>query len=84
MNFRCIKRKAIAFVITGVVLLPLLASAQVRRVAEYQITKITPNLISTPQISYSGAEQFPPQYSSAPDPRQAKAQTANLRQCGIN
>jgi len=58
MNFRCTKRKAIAFVITGVVLLPLLASAQGRRGAEFQITKITSNLISTPQISYSGAGQF--------------------------
>lgn len=32
--------------------------AQVRPGADFQLTKITKNLISTPQFSYTGAEQF--------------------------
>jgi hypothetical protein len=36
-------------------LLPLTLSAQTR---EFQLTKINKNLISSPQFSYSGAEQF--------------------------
>jgi hypothetical protein len=40
-------------------LLPLAAFAQVRAPgAEFQITKISKNLISTPQFTYSGAEQY--------------------------
>lgn len=37
--------------------MPLTAFAQVRAVADFQITKITKNLISTPQFAYSGGEQ---------------------------
>ena len=39
--------------------LPLLAFAQVRGPNEFQLTKITKNLITAPQFSYTGAEQFP-------------------------
>src|SRR5437899_9645526 len=45
--------------------LPLVASAQPRAVAQtrtatdFQITKITKNLISTPQFAYTGGEQHP-------------------------
>jgi hypothetical protein len=37
--------------------MPLTAFAQVRAAADFQITKITKNLISTPQFAYSGGEQ---------------------------
>jgi hypothetical protein len=37
--------------------LPVVANAQTRG-ADFQITKITKNLISTPQFTYTGAEQF--------------------------
>jgi hypothetical protein len=40
-----------------VFIFPLVASAQTRG-ADFQITKITKNLISTPQFTYTGAEQF--------------------------
>jgi hypothetical protein len=36
---------------------PVVANAQTRG-ADFQITKITKNLISTPQFTYTGAEQF--------------------------
>ena len=39
---------------------PLSGEAQVRGAGDFQITKITKNLISTPQFSYGGAEQHPP------------------------
>ena len=38
-------------------LMPLTAFAQTRG-ADFQITKITKNLISTPQFTYTGAEQY--------------------------
>jgi hypothetical protein len=38
---------------------PPMASAQVRAVNDFQITKITKNLISTPQFAYGGTEQHP-------------------------
>jgi hypothetical protein len=39
---------------------PLPGQTQVRGPGEFQITKITKNLISSPQFSYGGAEQHPP------------------------
>src|SRR5437870_12366134 len=39
--------------------LPVIVSAQPRAVAEFQITKITRNLISAPQFAYSGAPSYP-------------------------
>jgi hypothetical protein len=36
-----------------------LAAAQTRPAAEFQLTKITKNLISTPQFAYTGAQQYP-------------------------
>jgi hypothetical protein len=42
-----------------VVFLPLTAFAQTRAASDFQITKITKNLISTPQFTYGGAEQYP-------------------------
>ena len=37
--------------------LPLIASAQTRPATDFQITKITKNLIPTPQFAYTGAAQ---------------------------
>jgi hypothetical protein len=34
-------------------------AAQTRPVADFQITKINRNLVSTPQFSYTGAQQYP-------------------------
>jgi hypothetical protein len=39
------------------IFLPLIVSAQTRAGDEFQITKITKNLIATPQFAYSGAAQ---------------------------
>jgi hypothetical protein len=36
----------------------LLAHAQVRGESNFQITKITKNLITAPQFAYTGAEQY--------------------------
>jgi hypothetical protein len=44
--------------ICAVVLLPYAAVAQTRGASEFQITKITKNLISAPQFTYTGAEQY--------------------------
>ncbi len=38
---------------------PLIASAQTSTVPDFRITKITRNLISTPQYTYGGAQQYP-------------------------
>lgn len=49
------------FVLAAIlVLAPLPAQTQVRGPGDFQITKITKNLISSPQFSYGGAEQHPP------------------------
>jgi hypothetical protein len=40
-------------------LLPAAATAQLRLVKDFQITKITRDLIATPQFAYGGAEQYP-------------------------
>jgi hypothetical protein len=37
----------------------LTAGAQTRPAAEFQLTKITKNLVSTQQFSYTGAQQYP-------------------------
>jgi hypothetical protein len=39
------------------IFLPLIVSAQTRPAADFQITKITKNLIPTPQFAYGGAAQ---------------------------
>ncbi|MEN3371244.1 MAG: hypothetical protein V7609_3387 [Verrucomicrobiota bacterium] len=39
-------------------ILPLNAVAQTRPAAEFQLTKITKNLITTPQFAYTGAQQY--------------------------
>jgi len=44
--------------ICAVALLPYAAAAQTRGLGEFQITKITKNLISAPQFTYTGAEQY--------------------------
>ena len=41
-----------------IVLLPYAADAQTRGASDFQITKITKNLISAPQFTYTGAEQY--------------------------
>ena len=41
-----------------VVFLAYAAAAQTRGASEFQITKITKNLISAPQFTYTGAEQY--------------------------
>src|SRR6266702_8570472 len=41
-----------------VILLPYAATAQTRGASEFQIAKITKNLISAPQFTYTGAEQY--------------------------
>jgi hypothetical protein len=38
--------------------LPLIASAQPRAVVDFQITKITKTLVSTPQFAYTGASSY--------------------------
>jgi hypothetical protein len=40
-------------------LAPVSVFAQARAAAEFQITRIRPNFITTPQFTYSGAQQFP-------------------------
>ena len=40
------------------ILLPYAAAAQTRGASQFQITKITKNLISAPQFTYTGAEQY--------------------------
>ncbi|MEP7015686.1 MAG: Amuc_1102 family pilus-like protein [Verrucomicrobiota bacterium] len=49
--------KAIRWFVLAALLLPLMAAGQVRG-PEFQITKITKNLISTPQFTYAGAQQY--------------------------
>jgi hypothetical protein len=41
-----------------IVLLPYAADAQIRGTSDFQITKITKNLISAPQFIYTGAQQY--------------------------
>ena len=48
----------IRFVLLVLFLTPLRVHAQVRGPGDFQITKITKNLISTPQFAYTGAEQY--------------------------
>jgi hypothetical protein len=45
------------FVLLVLFLTPLRVHAQARGPSDFQITKITKNLISTPQFAYTGAEQ---------------------------
>jgi hypothetical protein len=46
--------------LSACLLLPAAAPAQTRVAKEFQITEIAKNLISSPQFTYAGAEQFPP------------------------
>jgi hypothetical protein len=45
--------------LVAVSLLPICAFAQVRTASEFQIVRVRPTFITTPQFTYSGAEQFP-------------------------
>jgi hypothetical protein len=45
--------------LSACLLLPAAALAQIRLAKEFQITEIVKNLISSPQFTYAGAEQFP-------------------------
>jgi hypothetical protein len=47
-----------AFLLGICVFLPLVASAQTRAAPEFQITKITRNLIPTPQFAHAGGAQY--------------------------
>lgn len=40
-------------------LFPLTLSAQTRTAADFQLAKITKNLVSTPQFAYTGGQQYP-------------------------
>jgi hypothetical protein len=47
------------FLLLLFIFVPFIAGAQTRAVTDFQITKITKNLISTPQFTYGGGEQHP-------------------------
>ena len=47
------------FVMLGYVCLAPLGVAQTRPPTEFQLTKINRNLVSTPQFTYTGAQQYP-------------------------
>ena len=46
------------FLLPAIEIIPFVADAQVRGPSEFQLSKITKNFISTPQYSYSGAQQY--------------------------
>ena len=46
------------FIVVGWVLVMPMGFAQTRAAAEFQLTKITKNLVSTPQFAYTGAQQY--------------------------
>jgi len=52
------KPAAIIFVLIGFLSVAPMAAAQTRVAADFQLTKITRNLISTPQFTYTGAQQY--------------------------
>src|SRR5205085_5749912 len=52
-----IRMKIIVRLLPALLLVPLTAFSQARG-SEFQITKITKNLISSPQYTYSGAQQY--------------------------
>jgi hypothetical protein len=53
----CIETRTF-ILICVIVLLPYAAGAQIRGASDFQITKITKNLISAPQFIYTGAQQY--------------------------
>jgi hypothetical protein len=53
-------KKSLRFLGLALLSTPLLGHAQVRPGSEFQLTKITKNLISSPQFTYTGAQQYPP------------------------
>jgi hypothetical protein len=53
------KRNLAGFILMGFVCLASLGVAQTRPVGEFQLTKITKNLVSTPQFAYTGGQQYP-------------------------
>jgi hypothetical protein len=55
---RVILKRSLRPVVLFVLGLPLTTLAQTRPPNEFQLTKITKNLITAPQFTYTGAEQF--------------------------
>jgi hypothetical protein len=47
------------FFAVALILVAQIAVAQTRPAADFQLTKITRNLISAPQFAYTGAQQYP-------------------------
>lgn len=47
------------FFAVALILVAQVAAAQPRPGADFQLTKITKNLITTPQFAFSGAQQYP-------------------------
>ena len=52
-------RGVFQFLFLLIFLTPAVTRAQARPGSEFQLTKITKNLISTPQYTYNGAQQYP-------------------------
>lgn len=52
------KYRIAQLIVCSLASLPFGAAAQTRAGSEFQITRITKNLVTTPQFTYSGAEQF--------------------------
>lgn len=46
------------FLSLALLLFPVIARGQMRAPGEFQLTRITKNLISTPQFTYTGAQQY--------------------------
>lgn len=53
-------RAGLRLFLGGLLLVPWIAHGQARPGNEFQLTKITKNLISTPQYTYTGAQQYQP------------------------
>src|SRR5436190_18316661 len=50
--------RSVSSAVSALLILTISGSAQTRA-PEFQLTKITRNLVSTPQFSYTGAQQYP-------------------------
>lgn len=51
-------RASLRYSLGAFLLVPWISHAQVRPGSEFQLTKITKNLISSPQFTYTGAQQY--------------------------
>src|SRR5436189_4291748 len=69
--------RSVSAAVSALLILTISGSAQTRA-PEFQLTKITKNLVSTPQFTYTGAQQYPTnqrdrwlevevEFSAAPD-----------------